>query len=75
MSTNELEKIAQQLPADLVFSLSRGNFHKLAARLNGLDSALDERALFAKVGADLAARLQERRRIVRGLMHLNTLGA
>ena len=75
MTQDDMYQLTQELPADLVSRLSQGMYAKIAAELSGVPDILNERHLYAKVGADLMSRLQERRQIAKGLLHLHDLGA
>lgn len=75
MTELDFEKVARELPADLMLRLRAGDFHKVAGVMAGVPDLVNEHALFAKVGQDLLGRLQERRRVVGGLLHLKDLGA
>ena len=70
-----IEQVAADLPSDLVRVLAAGGYAKVAAEVFELPGGLTETALYTKVGMDLMSRLQERRRIVKGLLHLTELGA
>ncbi len=71
----DFDKVASELPADLVLRLRAGDYHKIAGVMAGVPDLVNEHAVFAKVGGELMARLQERRRIVNGLLNLAELGA
>lgn len=74
MFSSDIEKIASELPADLVNTLRTAGVHKVAGALSGVPDVLNESALYQKIGSDLLGRLHERRQIVQGLVHLNGLG-
>ncbi len=69
-----LQKIANELPLELASALAAGAYEKVAAEVLGLPGGISEYGTYLKVGTDLMARLQERRQIVKGLLHLSDLG-
>jgi hypothetical protein len=70
----DLNEIASELPADLVMTMRVHGHHKVAEALFSVGDVTNENSLYEKIGADLMARLKERREIVRGLLDLRELG-
>lgn len=67
MSMSTLEKVAAELPVDLVLALKNAGLAKVASALTGVP-VHDEYSVYHKIGAELFLRKIERGEIQRGVL-------
>lgn len=71
--SNHMDKVAAELPAELVSALRNGQFSKLAQEVTGVDVGA-EHAVYRDIGTRLFLRRKEAALIRDGLESLRTLG-